>query len=852
MLIITFGHSYAGVHGEEGQAGGQYGQGPEDETVYGDRDERAGDNSDGAHELGEETDGDENEDRDRDQDEEWETSSIASKSLILPPNYWVTANRLSGICYKPSEVRTFMGHMTVPHLKALCSLWHLPKTGNKGSLLERLYDHLMDAPDSPTSIASAKCDNALMGTKSPSGSGGLTSPDVNKTLPSPSSPATSIPCKRSSTGKSPRKKATAPSMTDVDTPAPRPSSSYSVLLSQLNDEYARYNSNGWRPFQLPPVTIGGESLRLLEYYDWDYTLPYPWILERKLSPPVMISLLRYISMDANGGDSVNIEVLRPTHAGARLLLVAIKYRTDGVSAGAGGEGSREEKTGTGDEQCGEEETTGTKLSAIKSAAGCPRIPWPPKEYRHAYIRDFQCTFDGLHYGGGRYETSTVHQVTSYLTGSSASGRSREPTALWTLRLDLLPLRMIRPPTSSTVITNVPGMGGAAINGESLVGGPSVVPSSSSPFPFPAPAGSGYFLQIVSARRDPEGWLRLHQRAIKVRPASQVMAQIRRDFYSSSKHGISTSAITISLRCPLSLQRMVTPVRSRRCRHPQCWELESSLTSFSSSAGADHQNPLSAYEPEPPIYRCPVCDVSVAPDALYVDGLVREMLLECPRADEVIIDTELGTWRAVSEGRDDRSFASSSSVTSPSEEEEEEQEKGEGEATTLATEKDRDGLGPRCRPTSRSGSRSRSRSAVSIVDLTVTPDEPMDPTLLSTVYFKTDPGTVGGGDGRTQTAGREGTFLIHGTTGPMTVAALASIPSREDDDTLNSSHPAVILEEADVVQSEAWYLTAPLTGSSGSGGASGSTASTYSLLAAPHGQRRRGGEGTSAFDAIIID
>lgn len=800
MLIIAFVHSYADVNEEEGRADGQYGQGTGYGAVHGERDGLASDDSDDGHELGET-----GEDDDRDGDEAWETSSTESRSLLLPPNYWAMANRLPGVCHKPSEVRTFMGHMTVPHLKALCSLWHLPKTGNKAALLARLYDRLMDAPDSPIGISDAKCDHKLVATKSPSRPGdAASSPDANKTLRSPSSPATSIPRKRSGTGR------------DATTPI---CPSYSVLLSQLNDEYARYNSSGWRPFQLPPVTIGGESLRLLEGYDWDYTLPYPWILERKLSPPVMIGLLREIAVNTKGGDSINIEVARPNHAGARLLLVAIKYCN--ASAGAS-----EEEEGTGDEHG--EDINVTSSSVVEPSAGRPRTPWPPKEYRHAYIRDFQCTFDGLHYGGGRYETSTVHQVTSYLTGSSASGRPREPTALWTLRLDLLPPRMTRPPTASPATR----VGRTDVSGRSLVGGDFPMCSSSSYYP--PLGGSGYFLQIVSARRDPEEWLRLHQRSIKVRPASQVMAQIRRDFYSSSKHGISTSAIRISLRCPLSLQRMVTPVRSRRCRHPQCWELESSLTSF--SAGRDHQHPLSAYEQEPPIYRCPVCDVSVAPDALFVDGLAREMLSDCSQADEVIIDTELGTWRALGDEWDHRSFASSPSVACSTGE-----ETGDlGEEATALAEKSAERPRPK--------SRSRSRSTLSIVDLTVTPDESIDPTLVAAVYFKTDPGIVGGGNGRTLSGGdgggREGgTPTLYGVADSMTVVA-PTPPRIIADNVIDLPHPAVMLEEADVVQSEAWYLTAPPTGSGGDSGTAARPPLTTS-----HGQRRGG---TSAFDAIIID
>lgn len=672
----------------------------------------------------------------------WESSSTESRSLVLPHNHWMAASRLSGTCYKPAEVRTFMGHMTVPHLKRLCTLWHLPKTGTKAILLERLYTHLMSALDSPISGTGAEPshdrpvwrDNAAPSSQK-------AAPSSPKTL-APSPPPSAIPCKRGS----PRRSA-----------PPRPASTYSILLAELNDEYARYNSAGWRPFQMPPVTISGEYLCLLEDYEWDYALPYPWILEQKLSPPILTSLVHDISASISGGGAVNISVSRPTLAGVRLLLVAIKYRTEEASDKSTVDTARHGPGDTNDAESRPRPTAGRRVLA-NLVSTHPRIAWPPSDYRHAYIRDFQCTFDGLHYGGGRYETSTVHQVTSYLTGSSAPGRTKESAALWTLRPDLLPTRMTGPTGAARRTTADRG---------------------ASEDPSEGRCQEGYFLQIVAARRNPAEWLCWHQRTIRTKPAALVMAQIRRDFYSTSAAGISTSAIRISLRCPLSLQRMTTPVRSRRCRHPQCWELSSSLTGLV----GEGQHPPSAYEQESPVYRCPVCDVSVAPDALFVDGLVEAMLQQCPQVDEVIIDTETGTWRAI--GGVGRERDRSSGLSSPTQ-----------------------------------NSRVSEKSTPSLVDLTLTPDEPIDPAQVAAVYFKADPG------GQERDGPKEARTVV-----PSELSATPAPVANSD----TCDQQLVMLDEADVVQSEAWHLdAAPIN--------------VPSRPHPPSGSQR----GTSAFDAIIID
>lgn len=138
------------------------------------------------------------------------------------------------------------------------------------------------------------------------------------------------------------------------------------------------------------------------------------------------------------------------------------------------------------------------------------------------------------------------------------------------------------------------------------------------------AHKDYLLQILRVhwRRDP---LITPDLKMKVRVSSEIIAQLTRDFGTCSD-GITTSAITMSLRCPFSLLRLATPVRSIACRHPQCFD-RSSIDSTKTS------------------FKCPICGKDCTFFSLFVDGFVQE-LLTLTHADEVTIDTETGEWRPV--------------------------------------------------------------------------------------------------------------------------------------------------------------------------------------------------------------
>lgn len=200
---------------------------------------------------------------------------------------------------------------------------------------------------------------------------------------------------------------------------------------------------------------------------------------------------------------------------------------------------------------------------------------PPPRYRHAYANNLVWSVNDLHLAWGRSQASKVKEVTNMVR----TGVNR-----WEIRS------------------------------------------------FGQLAGKNYFLQIIQAKRDITAWIdEFSKRKSAIRPAVEILSQLKRDF-GGNQNGVATNSITITLRCPMSLQRLRTPVRSTNCRHPQCFDLDS-YSSSANTAGTTNSVP----------FKCPICDVPCQADRLFVDGLVREML-DKVAGDDVIIDLEEGSWR----------------------------------------------------------------------------------------------------------------------------------------------------------------------------------------------------------------
>lgn len=610
----------------------------------------------------------------------WETSSTESRARVPlretfrdalehPYNYVGASSRLH--VYRIEEmVQVFFPSITIPFLKELLLKWKLPRSGCKQELVQRVAKYVQDhypqadvlrkglkhekkaknddANDTPKNNTGIITSGAIKiikkaATTSSSNTDGLDNSSVDISRPNTNE---TITC--NSSNSSPAVvTTTTPSTTKLihnhhqhhnrcqrnsDAKNGQPNVNllkiYQSILEDLNNVYARCR-NGQRPFTLPPAPLDDMLVQRLKAFNFDYSLPYPWIIEEKLSLSLVTDLL-----PANRPFTVPCTRVPLSKPGERVLLVAIKFKTEDQAT------SSEPNTNVVDQpQPGSSSTTIVPEPSSNFLIK-PFSTHPPHHYRHAYAREFGCFFNGRFFTPF-YEVNKVHTISSYLYPRAMSA-SKPSTNLdeidWMIHT--IPSRYRR----------------------------------------------GYYFQIVTAHHDPSEWLR-HSGRFTTRPAAQVFAQLKRD-YGRKRHGISTKAIRISLNCPLSLCRMVTPIRTRKCRHPQCFD----LTSWNIGRGNEGLS-----------FNCPICDASIQPDAVFIDGLVLEMLNYRPLITEAIINPIEGRWRPAPGIKSEQI----------------DEENRKKRARTLLGHEG-DNLG------------------VTMIDLTLTPDEPVDPNTLA-IYIKPDPG-----------------------------------------------------------------------------------------------------------------
>ena len=149
-------------------------------------------------------------------------------------------------------------------------------------------------------------------------------------------------------------------------------------------------------------------------------------------------------------------------------------------------------------------------------------------------------------------------------------------------------------------------------------GPNTVAVRVSKHPVP------YYVQVIQITHDPTKFTTV--------PA----AKVKQAFLVRSKAiDIAETRIQLSLRCPLSMVKLKTPVRFENCTHLQCLELSAWLA----YAKPSRQSPP-----------CPICAKAVQPDNtnLIIDGFMQEILAAVDeRVAEVVLDVANGlTWSAV--------------------------------------------------------------------------------------------------------------------------------------------------------------------------------------------------------------
>lgn len=110
--------------------------------------------------------------------------------------------------------------------------------------------------------------------------------------------------------------------------------------------------------------------------------------------------------------------------------------------------------------------------------------------------------------------------------------------------------------------------------------------------------------------------------------------------------IETTTYKISLMCPLMKFRMHLPGRSSKCKHVQCFDIESYLM----------------MNEKKPTWNCPVCDQHVPYENLIIDSLYQEILSKATDVEEVQFTAD-GQWSKIQ--ADKKSSSRSGNKTSNS-------------------------------------------------------------------------------------------------------------------------------------------------------------------------------------------
>ncbi|XP_065128882.2 zinc finger MIZ domain-containing protein 1-like isoform X1 [Paramisgurnus dabryanus] len=121
-------------------------------------------------------------------------------------------------------------------------------------------------------------------------------------------------------------------------------------------------------------------------------------------------------------------------------------------------------------------------------------------------------------------------------------------------------------------------------------------------------------------------------------AEHCIAKVKRNFSSvgvsvggAGDDGVEQTAVKVSLKCPITFQRILLPARGHDCKHVQCFDLESYLE-LNSERGT---------------WRCPVCNKAAMLEGLEVDQYMWGILNTLQNLDfeEVMIDPSC-SWRPV--------------------------------------------------------------------------------------------------------------------------------------------------------------------------------------------------------------
>lgn len=96
---------------------------------------------------------------------------------------------------------------------------------------------------------------------------------------------------------------------------------------------------------------------------------------------------------------------------------------------------------------------------------------------------------------------------------------------------------------------------------------------------------------------------------------------------STNADLFVTSLTVSLLCPLSMQRINVPTRSIYCTHVQCFDVFNYLQ-------------INEFKPN---WKCPVCRDKAPFETLFIDELFKKILKEKTVANEIVFAAD-GSWK----------------------------------------------------------------------------------------------------------------------------------------------------------------------------------------------------------------
>jgi hypothetical protein len=133
-----------------------------------------------------------------------------------------------------------------------------------------------------------------------------------------------------------------------------------------------------------------------------------------------------------------------------------------------------------------------------------------------------------------------------------------------------------------------------------------------------------------------------------------LAKLQGQGKSTEDDIVCLSTNKLKLICPITMERVVAPVRGENCQHLQCFGLDAYLTSNLKMGAFNNR------------WMCPVCSLSLRPAQLRLDAYVVSILEGTTEDDEEVTILPDGSWKAAMSTGMPRPHMASSSASCPQE------------------------------------------------------------------------------------------------------------------------------------------------------------------------------------------